>query len=101
MSGPFGRKRGVVLPLCLDLRAALPTAGRYAEVAFGQTFPSRAGDRIRTGDVQLGKLPFAPAKKLSNPVGHEHLTPRGAVLQRGAYRRVELRTDAVVRPVTR
>jgi hypothetical protein len=37
------------------LEAALPTAGRYAQRAFGEAFPFREGDRIRTGDVQLGK----------------------------------------------
>jgi integrase len=35
---------------------------------------SRAGDRIRTGDVQLGKLPFVAAEKRNNPVGRLHFT---------------------------
>ena len=48
----------VVLPPLQDLQAALPTAGRCAKVAFPKEFVSRAGDRIRTGDVQLGKLAF-------------------------------------------
>jgi hypothetical protein len=34
------------------------TVGREAYPCFGLTLMTRAGDRIRTGDVQLGKLAF-------------------------------------------
>jgi len=36
--------------------ATLPSAGRLTERVIGQDFTFRAGDGIRTHDVQLGKL---------------------------------------------
>src|SRR5262249_20836674 len=51
---------------------------------------TRAGDGIRTHDVQLGKLPFVSAKKLINPFAPSIL--RAA--RRFASRRIPLRAVA-------
>ncbi len=46
----------VVLPLSKALQAALPTAGRYTQVVFGEEFTVRVGDGIRTRDIQIHNL---------------------------------------------
>ena len=46
----------VVLPPRKDLRAALPTVGRYAQLAFGEGLVFRVADGIRTRDPQIHNL---------------------------------------------
>ena len=50
---------GYVALTCLELRRPRREGG-YPEVLDSAGLMSKAGDRIRTGDVQLGKLAFYP-----------------------------------------
>jgi hypothetical protein len=74
------------------LEAALPTAGRYAQLAFGEVFPLRAGNRIRTGDVQLGK-PNRPRRKPLKTSHFQRTKPRFA--RRFVLRRAPPSLDAL------
>ena len=52
----LGVRKVVLVPLSEDFRAALPTAGRYTQLVFGEGLEIRVGDGIRTRDIQIHNL---------------------------------------------
>src|SRR5262249_7577556 len=62
----FSRESSTALD-CRGCQAALPTAGRYAEAAFGELVKSNRGDWIRTSDLTVPKRQNTQAEKHRNP----------------------------------
>jgi hypothetical protein len=46
----------------------------------------RAGDRIRTDYIQLGKLPLVSTEMLNKPFGCEHFTRTAAICKHASMR---------------